>query len=365
MWYLTPGPEGLWLGTSLAPTHRFPMPRSAPLLTVLVWSVVAPCGAARAQDEPPPRSEEVRYHNVADSTPLRATLTLPAGPGPHPGVVLLSIAGTAGVVDALVEEGYAVLAPVRRGFVDVEPLLRADYADLAGDVRAAADHLSARDEVDGGRVAVVAQADDTPPALLAVASSARPRPLLLLAPPAFAGDEEFRRSQLWLARRAGAGEEELEMLRGYIAGIVEVALTDAPPYVREDRLEGLRSVSPVQLPRNAAFPADERQAHFFASRLWHDRLAFQPEVAFSRMDGPVLVLIGEEDPNIPLDDYVASVRRGLAASASEDARVCVLPGRARHTFTEEGIAVLASWLDAHLRMGSPVSRWAPSGPCAR
>ena len=349
----------------LATTRAALTCRFARLLLPIVWTTMVPGGDVRAQDGPAPRREAVRYHSVADSTLLQATLTLPPRPGPHPGVVLLSIAGTDGVVDALVDDGYAVLAPVRRGFVDVEPLLRADHSDLAGDVRAAVDHLAEREEVDGTRVAVVAQADDTPPALLAVASSSPPHPLVLLAPPAFPGDEEFRRSQLWLARRAGAGEERLQMLDRYISEIVEVALTDAQPYVREHRLEGLQAVAPVELPRNAAFPADERQAHFFASPLWHDRLAFQPEVAFSRMHGPVLILIGEEDPNTPLDDYLASVRRGLAASTSEDARVCVVPGRARHTFTEAGIAVLTSWLDAHLRAGSPVSRWAPSEPCAR
>ena len=336
------------------------------LTSILAFSgVLLPAVDADAQDGPRSVREEIAYHNATDSTLLQATLSLPPGPGPYPGVVLLTIAGTQEVVAELTQRGYAVLTPVRRGFVDVEPLLRADYVDLAGDVRAAAEQLGARPEVDDQRVALVAQAGDTPPALLATASTSRHWPLVLLAPPTLPGGEEFRLSQLWLARRAGAGEEELQALGRYVADIVEIALTDAQPYVREHRLQGLRSVSSVQLPRNAEFPADEGQARFFASPLWHDRLAFQPEIAFSRMAGPVLVLVGGDDPRGPLDDWLAPVRRGLAAAPTEDATVCVLPGRSRHTFSDDAIAVLTGWLEARLDATPGVSRWAPSGPCAR
>ena len=51
-----------------------------------------------------------------------------------------------GTVDRLVDEGYAVLTPALRGFVSVEPLLRATYADLAGDARQAFEALPTRAE---------------------------------------------------------------------------------------------------------------------------------------------------------------------------------------------------------------------------
>jgi dienelactone hydrolase len=294
----------------------------------------------------------VTYRNARDDTRLSAMLAVPNGAGHHPGVVLLSIAGTDPLVERLVADGYVVLTPERRGFVSVEPLLRATYDDLADDVRAAVDFLRNREEVDGAAVALVAQADDAPPTLLAAASDAA-LPLVLLAPPVFSGTETFRLEQRAQAERAGMGRDGLEALDDYVGRIAEIALSDAPPYVREYRLQGLRAGSSVQLPRSAAFPSDERQAHFFASPLWHDRLAFEPGAVLARLRAPVLVLIGADDADTPMDDWLAAVRAGLAGSSSTDVTVCRISGRTRHTFTPEGVRALSEWL---------VPRVGPSAP---
>ena len=98
-------------------------------------------GNASAQDVTRSASQSVTYQNPADETELTAVLTLPSGPAPHPGIVLFSVAGTSGAVDRWVAEGYAVLTPTLRGFVAVEPLLRAGFSDLAGDVGAALAYL--------------------------------------------------------------------------------------------------------------------------------------------------------------------------------------------------------------------------------
>jgi pimeloyl-ACP methyl ester carboxylesterase len=263
--------------------------------------------------------------------------------------VVLSTAGTQGLVDRLVRDGYAVLMPVPRGFVAVEPLLQATFSDLASDVWAALDHLGSLAEVDEERLGIIAQADNAPPAMLSAEASAEPVPLVLLAPPAFPGAETFRLQQRWLAERAGAGPADLRALDQYVGRIAETVLGERTPYMREFRLESLRAGTRVQLPRNnAEFPADERQMHFFASPLWHDRLAFEPEAVLARLRGPVLVLIGTDDPNIPMDRYLAAVRRGLSAASTADAAVCLIPGRTRHSFTEEGVAAIADWLAQRL-----------------
>ena len=61
----------------------------------------------------------VDFASAGDGVALDAVLTLPEGEGPFPAVVLLSIAGTAPLVERLVSDGLAVFAPERRGFVDV------------------------------------------------------------------------------------------------------------------------------------------------------------------------------------------------------------------------------------------------------
>ena len=329
----------------------------AALIMLAPWS-------AFAQDVPR-LAEEVAYTNPSDGTALMAYLSVPAGSGPHPGVVLLSIAGTDAITARLVGAGYAVLAPVRRGFVAVEPLLRATYADLAGDLGASLDHLGALPQVSADQLAVIAQADDAPPAILAMAATSSPVPLVLMAPPAFSGVAEFRREQRATARRDGAAGEELRALDRYVEQIAEIALNNTEPNVREYQLGALRARSPVQLPRNAAFPMDDRQAHFLASPLWHDRLAFEPQVALGLLRSSTLVVIGSDEASTPIDAYVDSLRRGFAAARTDDTAVCLVSGRIRHSFTPQSMDAILEWLDRRLdrRMDSGDVSWGsiPSG----
>src|SRR5688572_14070527 len=169
-----------------------------------------------AQGAPAFRSETVFYRNAEDSTYLTAELTLPSGAGPHAGVVLLSIAGTQTLVGRLAGLGYAVLLPTRRGFVEVEPLLRATYQDLAGDARAAVDYLRARPDVDDARLSLIGQGDDSPPAMLAAAGLPQPIPLILLAPPGFPGREVFQLEQRAIAENEGRTPQELTALDRYL-----------------------------------------------------------------------------------------------------------------------------------------------------
>ena len=292
--------------------------------------------------------EVVDFASAGDGVALDAVLTLPETDGPVPAVVLLSIAGTAPLVERLVAEGFAVFAPERRGFVDVEPLLRATYELLAQDVLGALRYLSRHPRIDAGSLAVVAQADDAPPATLAMLGPDGGVPLVMLAPPAFPGDEEFRREQRAAAQRERWPASEIEALDAYLDRIVEIALSGNPPYVREYQLNNVRAVSPVQLPRNAAFPADEDQMHFFASPLWHDRLAFDPAEAIATLDAPTLVLIGSDDADTRTDEYVEAMRGYLAAAPSTEATVRILPGRTRHTFSEAGVDAITGWLRARI-----------------
>src|SRR5690606_17798647 len=119
------------------------------------------------------------------------------------------------------------------------PLLRATFADLAGDLEAAFAWLGARPDVDGDALAVVAQADHAPPAILHAAEAAVP--LVLLAPPAFPGVETFRLEQRWIAEGQGARPDQLEALDGYVREIGDVVLGARSAYERRVGLERLRA----------------------------------------------------------------------------------------------------------------------------
>ncbi len=369
---LVTGPGGFALGLLFGVAREVVRRRAARAAVLsLVWggmaATVGGLGAQVPGDPPAPgapetliRSETVTYVNPADSVHLTATLFLPgpetddgaAGAAPeegvdasrHPAVLLLTLAGPDPAVQALTASGYAVLVPIVRGFVSVEPLLRATHQDLAGDARAALAYLRSRPDLDGGSLAVVAQADEAPPAMLA--AEAEDLPLILLAPPAFPGRQAFRLDQRTAGERGGYGPEELDALDRLTNGIADAVLEEPSPEQRAARLRGVLEASPVRLPYSAELPEDERQIHFLSSPLWHDRMGFEPGEALSRLPGPVLVLIGNEDPGTPLLDWLGAVRRGLEDAPSPDATVCLLPGRTRHVFSSAGVEAMGAWLGA-------------------
>ena len=313
-----------------------------------------------------PFAEQVRFVSPRDGTELTGWLSLPEGSGPHSALVLLSVAGTDPFVDRMVSEGYVVLTPSLRGFVRVEPLLRASYADLAGDVGAAVGYLRSLAAVDTAVVAVVAQGDNAPQAMLYAATADPTVPLVLLAPPAFPGVESFRLEQRWIAENQGIGAEGLEALDVYVTEIGEIVLGESDPFRRQVELERLRARSPVELPRNAAFPADEGQMRFLASRFWRDRLAFEPEDALAELAAPVLLLVGADEANTPVARYLRAVRRGLGAAPTDDATVCRVPGRTRHAFSRAALDAIAAWLPARLRADADGGPGPPSpGGCLR
>ena len=75
---------------------------------------------------------------------------------------------------------------------------------------------------------------------------------------------------------------------------------------------------------------------------------------FARIRAPVLVLIGADDANTPMDEYLGAVRRSLSASPTPDATVCRIPGRTRHVFTDAGVEGISDWLGTRLASSDEV-----------
>ena len=318
--------------------------RTLPLLLALVVSGAALPSPSASQDGPY-RTEAVTYQNPEDGTLLSATITLQAGEGPFPGVVLLSLAGADDLVEQLLRRGSVVLRPERRGMRTIEHLLHATFQQLANDVQAAASYLRSRAEVDPELVGVIGQGDETTAAVMAAAAEPVPAFLVLLSATGLPGPETFRIEQLSLAAQRGANRAALDDLDAYLEELVGIVLSDTSAGFREVLLRGLIAESDVQLPRSAAFPPNPRdQVSFFASPWWRDQLSFQPDQVLARLRSPVLVLTGVEDPMHPYQEHLPAIRRSLEEAPTEDVTVCLLPGRTRHSFPPEVVGVIGEWM---------------------
>ena len=289
--------------------------------------------------------EAVTFLNPVDGMPLAARLALPPGEGPFPGMVLLSLAGVDQMIGRLTGLGWAVLLPERRGIATVEHLLRATFDDMANDVHAAFRYLRSRSEIDTMTVGLVAQGGETMAGALAAIEPPLPAFVVLLSTTGLPGDQAFRIEQRRIAEERHYDTEALAALDDYVLRLSEIMMSEPSPGLRAFRTRALMAESDIVLPINAAFPpSPEDQVRFFASTWWRDLFLFTPSDALAQMLSPVLVILGMDDPLLPYEAHLPAIERGLAEASTEDATVCVLPGRVQHTLSPLTLGVLEGWL---------------------
>jgi dienelactone hydrolase len=235
---------------------------------------------------------------------LPATLSLPRGPGPFAGVVLVHGSGphdrdeTIGpnrplrdLAHGLAERGVAVLRYVKRSKQSPESLpaeLTLDH-EVIQDAVAAAGVLRSTEGVDGQRVFVLGHSlgGMAAPRILArdpalagaIIMAGNSRPLHHLVPEQVA----------WLADLDGERSEE------EAAKIAELEQ-------QRDALDGLTSNAPVPTPLMLGLPES----------YWRDLLAYNPAQMASGQSRPLLILQGDRDYQVTTQGDLARWQQVLA-----------------------------------------------------
>ena len=153
---------------------------------------------------------------VSDGAWLSGRLDLPAGPGPHPAVILVHGSGAYAATDYyfngdfLAANGIATLTFDKRGTGGSEGLSTFDFRQLAADVVAAVTHLRTLPEIDPRRIGLSGYSQGSWVAPLAASMTGEVRYVLahsgLVASPA----EEARVETRALLRRRGVDEASLD-----------------------------------------------------------------------------------------------------------------------------------------------------------
>ncbi|MEV4153044.1 alpha/beta fold hydrolase [Nocardia salmonicida] len=292
----------------------------------------------------------------SDELAVAGVLSVPSAPGPHPAVVILAGGGafdrdgTVGpnriyrdIAWGLASRGIAVLR------FDKVTLTHADaVAATAGfTVRdeylphalAAIDILRATEGIDASRIHVVGHS-----------MGGRMAPRVADAAPAVAGIITLAgdTSPMWWA--------VVRVLR-HLADVDPLAITALPPL--EAVIEQAKRVDSPEL--SLETPAEDLPFGQSAA-YWLDLRAYDPVAVAATLDIPMLILQGERDYQVTVEDDLAQWRAGLAGRADVDIRTypaddhLFLPGdspsmpadyaRAQHV---DGavVADIAQWITAH------------------
>jgi len=289
-----------------------------------------------------------------DRTPLAGTLTLPAGPGPHPAVVFLPGSGRLDresdtrrirlslgtpLAHALARRGVASLRYDRRGVGATPGDWRAvGFHDNRTDAAAALRALRAHPEIKSSAVGVVGHSEGAVHAMW-LGAHERPAALVLIAGYARPGIDAFR----WQAAKVA------DTLRGP-ARLLR-------PFMRRTAAKhpGRMQATTADVARVGGLRTN--------ARWWREQLAYDPCVDLRRITAPVLAITGQKDLQVSPDDLnvVARLVPGgvdtrlvpdlthLLRRDPEPPSVLNYRRLLRQPVDPELLTDVAGWLAAHLR----------------
>lgn len=323
-----------------------------------------------------------------DVITLRGTLTLPAGEGPHPAVLLISGSGAQDrdeslfghkpfrvLADHLSRRGLAVLRVDDRGHgQSTGDHAAATTADFALDAAAGFLYLQQRPDIDAARVALLGHSEGGLIAPLVAAAYPEVAAIVLMAGPGVDGAAILRLQERLMLEAAGATPDEVaaagrhqDVLLGIMAGGFEGAELEA-------RLEQYGRDSFADLPpaeQAAAGSVDQYVALVKRQMLspwvaWF--LAHDPAPVLRQIRCPVLAVNGERDTQVDADQNLPPIAAALAAGGNPDATTLVLPelnhlfqrcetgageeyATIEETLAPEFLSTVTEWLWARLGVG--------------
>lgn len=307
-------------GASLSGTWTQPG-LTAPL--VLVRAAASKQATNRLRAAPPYREIDVTFLNFATRQHLSGTVTVPAGEGPFPGVVLLSDLGPQGrdaevsgyrmfgqLADYLTRHGIAVLRFDDRGVGRSEgTYATATTADLATDAQAALACLRAQPLVAGGRVGLVGHGEGANVALLVAAppSGRAPAFVVSLAGYGESGYNVLLRQQSEIMRLIGADPSQVKAAQEAFVRTVGLVRQTANNATACTKVTALLSSTNTGLDAGMA-RARAAQLTSPWSRYFFD---FNPQNRLAQVKCPVLLLNGTEDLQVSVRQNMAPLQKAL------------------------------------------------------
>jgi uncharacterized protein len=338
----------------------------------------------RPQDpvEPLPyRSEDVRFENREAGITLAGTLTLPAGKGKFPAVVLISGSGPQNrdeellghrpflvLADHLTRQGIAVLRFDDRGVGEsTGDFNAATSADFATDAASAIAYLKTRKEIHPKKTGLIGHSEGGMIAPMVAAKDKSISFLVLLAAPGIPIDSLLFIQQDLISRASGLPEETMrqnkeinQKLFRIIQETDDVAATEIA--VRRILQEAADAPEGITLPPGMTTDEFVDQQTAQVNSPWMRYfLRYQPAEALRQVRCPVLAINGEKDLQVTPKENLAGIQRALAEGKNRKVTVMELPGlnhlfqtsetgspmeygAIEETFAPSALAIISDWI---------------------
>jgi hypothetical protein len=265
--------------------------------------------------------EEVSFENKAAGIKLAGTMTIPAGAGPFPAVVLIPKSGPMDrdermlnhrpflvLADYLTRAGIAVLRTDVRGVgKSTGKFSGARTADFADDAEAALEYLKTRKEVNASRVGLISHGEGGLAAGIAAARNRNVAFVAMLGASAIPQAENSVEGSRLSAEANGALYAEAETQASLMRGILTIILRESDPATLEKKL---REFLAGKLPESQ-LAAQMRQ---WTSAAFREAMSYDPGPELKKITCPVLALYAEKDFTVPARLNVPAMRGALAGN---------------------------------------------------
>ena len=323
----------------------------------------------------PYHSQDLTFPNKKAGFDLAGTLTLPAGKGPFPAVVLVTGSGPEDrnetvfghqpflvLADYLTRRGFAVLRYDDRGVGQSKGTFKgALTTDFTTDAQAALAYLRTRPDIRPHQVALLGHSEGGSIVWQAAAQPGGPDLAVSLAGPGLPGDAVLLRQQADLARAAGADSASIGAnYRLHRALFAELRRQPATLPI-EELIAKLIPIVQQQAPGINAEQA--RQAVLRITEPWmHAFLLTDPAPYLAKVKCPVLALNGTHDLQVADDENLPAIAKSLRAAHNRDVTTRALPqlnhlfqtdptakadyGAIEETFAPAALQAIGDWLSA-------------------
>lgn len=286
--------------------------------------------------------EEIFVDTPDGAARLAGSLTIPHGAGPHPAVVLLSVAGPtdrdqsfAGhkgflvLADRLTREGYAVARFDDRGAgASTGDYFDASWRMLADDAVAITERLAGDPRIDHARIGLAGMSQGGAVAALAAHGETNLAFIILMSAPGLPGQEALALQLEKTIEASGIDGERAEKYRGLFRDYMGIVTGDPVTEETRDRLRRfLQGPGRALIPPYGFLPRDdEGLINVLLGRWYRSNLFFDPATTYGDISVPTLIIGGGKDFIAPADINVPAIERQLAGAPAASVTTIVIPG---------------------------------------
>lgn len=331
----------------------------------------------------PYKEEKVKYPNEEADLELGATLTLPAGKGPHPVVIMISGSGAQDrdesilghqpfwvIADYMSRRGIAVLRFDDRGVGEsTGDHSTATSADFATDVEAGIAYLQTRKDIDKDKIGLMGHSEGGMIAPIVASRNKEVNFIILLAGPGTNGAKLLALQQKDIMEAQGMSAGTIEKWATVNERIYKILQEEPTAEGFRERVEGeavmlLKDMSDEE--KEALDVDEERLATsvaIFGSPWFRYFLTFNPEEYLEKVSCSVLAVNGEKDLQVSSKGNLAGIEQALKKGENPDFEVKEFAGlnhlfqksetgnpaeyaTLEETFSEEVMEYVYQWIAA-------------------